>query len=245
MRTGLIQSLALCLALTDGLAGFGWGAPASSLETYPTIRIHVDDYANVDRRTLMEAERVTAAIFRKAGVESLWKGFGPAANGTPVVSVDPRLFILSDIQLGILPRRMTDRLRLPDGVLGVAPGAETGRHLAYVFYDRVESLAGGQSGRRVHGNICDSASTAQILGHAMAHEIGHLLLNLKTHSDGGIMRGSWDVRTLQDACYGYLLFTREQGEAMRTEVNRRLIELRASRTEPEAADADRVISTLP
>jgi hypothetical protein len=130
---------------------------------------------------------------------------------------------------------MVDRLGLADGVIGVAPGAEPGRRLAYVFYDRVESLAARQMSRRAHESICESASTAQILGYAMAHEIGHLLLNLETHSDAGIMRGNWDGRTLQDACYGYLLFTRQQAGVMRAELSRRLAEPGASRPETDVA----------
>jgi hypothetical protein len=117
-------------------------------------------------------------------------------------SVDRRLFILPDIQLRILPGSMAERLGLPDGVLGVAPGEESGRHLAYIFYNRVASLANELRSKRVHGDICGSASAAQILGHTMAHEIGHLLLNLETHSDSGIMRANWDMRALQDVCYG-------------------------------------------
>jgi len=96
--------------------------------------------------------------------------------------------------------------------------------------------------KRARGDVCESASTAQILAHAMAHEIGHLLLNLETHSDSGIMRATWDVRTLQDACYGYLLFTPQQAELMRTEVQRRLVDLEPSRREQKvAAPPDRVM----
>ena len=117
--------------------------------------------------------------------------------------------------------------------------------MAYVFYDRVESLAAGQMSIRVHGNICAGASTAQILGYAMAHEIGHLLLNLKTHSDAGIMRASWDGKTMQDACYGYLLFTSQQAGVIRSEVHRRLAERGAPGREPElAATAGRVMVAL-
>jgi hypothetical protein len=223
----LIPFLTLGLALT-GFAGFGWGAQPGLPETNPAITIHVYDYVGVDPQTLTEAERTASRVFRKAGVESQWTG-------------PSRSFESSDIQLDIVAGVMVDRLGLPDGVIGVAPGAEPGRRLSYVFYDRVESLAAKQMSRRAHASICEGASTAQILGYAMAHEIGHLLLNLQTHSDVGIMRANWDVRTLQDACYGYLLFTRQQAELMRTEVQRRLIDLEASRREQSAAPLDQVM----
>jgi hypothetical protein len=242
MMRGLLRSLTLGLALIGKFAGSGWCAQASLSETNQAITIGIDDYANVGRATLMEAKTTAARIFRKAGVESRWTESGPAISRTTGNSVDPGIFILSDIQLRILPGSMAERLGLPDGVLGVAPGAEAGRRLAYVFYNRVASLAQELMWKRVRGDVCESASTTQILGHAMAHEIGHLLLNLETHSDTGIMRANWDVRMLHDACYGYLLFTRQQAESMRAEVERRFIDLEASgRLQKVATPADRVI----
>jgi hypothetical protein len=214
VTTGLIPSLAFGLALT-GFAGSGWAAPPGLLENSPAIIIRVYDYAEVDRQTLREAEKTAAWVFRKAGVESRWADFGETNREAPRNFAPLRSFDPSDIQLDIVASLMVDRLGLRDGVIGVAPGVEPGRRLAYVFYDRVESLAARQMLRRAHGSICEAASTAQILGYAMAHEIGHLLLNLETHSDAGIMRGNWDGRTLQDACYGYLLFTRQQAGVMR------------------------------
>jgi len=56
---------------------------------------------------------------------------------------------------------------------------------------------------------------------SIAHEIGHLLLNLETHSATGIMRGDWDLRDLQGVATGFLLFTPQQAEIIRTEVARR------------------------
>jgi hypothetical protein len=83
-----------------------------------------------------------------------------------------------------------------------------------VFYDRVEDFA--------VKHIADThADTAQMLGHVIAHEIGHLLLNVQTHSASGIMRGRSDLWDVQNATYGHLLFTRQQAETIRGEVGRR------------------------
>ena len=237
--SGLIRSLTLGLALIAKFAGLVRSGRSAGNEPGHTIRI--DDYAHVDRTTLMEAKRTAAGIFRKASVESRWTEFSPATSRITGNAVDPDIFVLSDIQLRILPGSMAERLGLRDGVLGVAPGAETGRRLAYVFYNRVASLTQELMWKRARGDVCESASTAQILGHAMAHEIGHLLLNLESHSDSGILRANWDVRTLENACYGYLLFTRQQAELMRAEVHRRLIELASGRDEKVAAPEDRVM----
>jgi hypothetical protein len=57
--------------------------------------------------------------------------------------------------------------------------------MAYIFYPRVETMAAD-----------GDASLADILGHAMAHEIGHLLLG-PSQPPVGIMRPSGIVRTLR------------------------------------------------
>ena len=63
---------------------------------------------------------------------------------------------------------------------------------------------------------------ALILGHAMAHEIGHILLNLDIHTGIGIMRGSWNMDDLLDAASGQLVFTTQQAAVIRAEVARRM-----------------------
>jgi hypothetical protein len=59
----------------------------------------------------------------------------------------------------------------------------------------------GISGR--HANV------AQVSGHVIAHELGHLL-GLDSHSPTGIMRADWNLKHLKDATDGYLLFTPQQ-----------------------------------
>lgn len=221
MTAGLRQPLALGFLLASGFTGLGQSAAAASPETRSTVTVHVYNLAQVDHKTLGEAEEVATEIFLKAGVESRWVEPSSAPQKGQGNAVGEGSRGGSNIQLSILSRGMTDRLRLPNGVMGVAPGTERDRQLVYVFYNRVEGLGRAQERTRVEGNICASASTAQILGHAIAHEIGHLLLNLKSHSDTGIMQGDWNLKQLQDACYGSLLFTPRQAETLRAEVGRR------------------------
>ena len=52
-----------------------------------------------------------------------------------------------------------------------------------IFGDAVESAS-----------IRYQASMSVILGHAIAHEIGHVLLRSGTHSAGGLMSASWTSR---------------------------------------------------
>jgi len=58
--------------------------------------------------------------------------------------------------------------------------------LATVYVDQVADVA-----RR--GNIDDGA----LLGHTIAHEIGHLLLGSVTHGTSGLMREIWSQKELR------------------------------------------------
>lgn len=77
--------------------------------------------------------------------------------------------------------------------------------IAYVYNDRVLSvlsLAG-----------LGAATRNRLLGHVIAHEIGHLLG--ARHSPGGIMQSQWKRSHLWQMSTGYLLFRPEEGKSMR------------------------------
>jgi hypothetical protein len=61
-----------------------------------------------------------------------------------------------------------------------------------------------------------------VLGHTMAHEIGHLLLGSKNHASQGIMRPTWGARDIHLAKTGVLGFTDAQAERMQAQVAARL-----------------------
>jgi hypothetical protein len=116
--------------------------------------------------------------------------------------------------LVVLPREMTDRLVVATEALGGAAGTreERGR-MAYVFYDRVEQVARTHlhTGRRTGTYDFDDVV---VLAHAMAHEIGHLLLPYG-HSATGLMRANWDEADLRRAIRRQLNFTTQQAESIR------------------------------
>jgi hypothetical protein len=59
-----------------------------------------------------------------------------------------------------------------------------------------------------------------LLGLAMAHELGHLRLRSGAHSVSGIMRARWKEEGLRDDDRGRLRFTLGEAESMRNEVRR-------------------------
>ncbi len=78
--------------------------------------------------------------------------------------------------------------------------------MAYIFYSRIETMAAD-----------GDASLSDILGHAMAHEIGHLLLG-PSHSPVGIMRPEWNRKDLESAARNQLSFTPQHMELLRASV---------------------------
>jgi hypothetical protein len=75
--------------------------------------------------------------------------------------------------------------------------------IASVFYHRAVELEAGKSGAR-----------AEILGGALAHEIGHLLLAETSHSKTGVLRAEWGDQDLRMLACGRLWFTPEQAARM-------------------------------
>jgi hypothetical protein len=217
MRTLGWQAAALVVILT-GFAGVSQGEEPSSKKTSPTITVHVHDYAQVDYKTLMEAEKVATRIFGESGVETRWIN---ASNNTQEGWEDERSSDLTRITLDILPHAMADHLQLSNEVMGLAPGVGRDRRIVYVFYNRIDRVDDTklQLLARLGGIYVPTFKT---FGHAIAHEIGHLLLNMEGHSKTGIMRGTWELDDLRDVALGRLFFTSQQAEAMRIEVARRV-----------------------
>jgi len=115
-----------------------------------------------------------------------------------------------------------NRLVDADSQLGVAvfdPSAQTDA-LATVFDDQVQIVA-----RRT------GVERSELLGRALAHEIGHLLLGTDSHSAAGIMRARWSPENIKQARLGMLMFSSQQAEQMRAEVCRR------RNTSKDSADA--------
>jgi hypothetical protein len=169
------------------------------------ITLRVYDYVHVARPNLLAAESETTAILEQAGLETRWVDC-PTSEAEKANYPDCQsAWGPDDFVVRLLPKAMVDFQVKGQEALGVAyESAGLSAYLASIFYDRVNGLC--QSG---------SATLPVLLGRAMAHEIGHLLLGTYSHSNRGIMRPFWSDRELSLDGRVYALFTPEQSRKMK------------------------------
>ena len=156
------------------------------------MRVLVLNTAGAPVAVLSEAEKAAARVFQAAGIETTWR-----QAGTGTVDDD----LTSMIIINLMSASMEARMKAPATVMGFAV---SGARLASIMYGRVERLA--------QANATDLAT---VLGHVIAHEIGHLLLPPGGHSAGGIMNAMLDLHL---AVRGVLQFSSTEVTAMRARI---------------------------
>jgi hypothetical protein len=204
MKKTLANAVIAAWILTGGLGRIGWAAAAPATDSPARLTVNVRNYAKLDRKTLVRAGEVAHRILQRGGIEATFIPLAPEERyqeGSTPGSLN--------FSIKVLSREMTEKLHLPTTNMGLAPGEEHERTEAFVFAHKAADLAQKQT----------DASLAEILGHAMAHEIGHLF-NLR-HCPLGIMHGDWDQRELYNMTMGRLNFSPEEAEQIRAEVTRR------------------------
>jgi len=173
----------------------------------PAICVRVINTAQVDENTLSIALDRAGLIFRDAGVRVAWL----RCSASSIQTVNPAECSMTNICTLIL--RITSQPAagsVSRNAFGFAVTSQGGSVYATVFRDRVLALA--QSGRY---------SEAVLLGHAIAHELGHLLLNSSTHARYGLMAARWRDTELDRAAVGLLTFSPAEASCIRAEVLRR------------------------
>jgi hypothetical protein len=186
------------------MAGCIFGKTGSEIAPACTLSIRLYNSAQVPAGVLHSAIEQSTRLFRADGIRTVWDQpaiESPEDQGTDMTSPafqqpDPRRYIV----VRLVRREPTSVF--PDAIGHALPFARTGAHVV-IFCDRVQALTA-----RVN------AASYIVLGYAMAHEIGHVLLGSSEHSDGGLMQARWTAATWRLACAGLLAFGREESERM-------------------------------
>ena len=195
---GWVSRRWLLMGLVWSTGGLDRVADAAT-EPAAKVTVRLYNYAAVPYETLVEAEREASRIFRTAGVDLLWIECGPVERRAVDLETCEQRGDSLRFVVKILPETMAVHLHRPPRVFGMAVQRD-----AFIFLDRVQGLCAVQE-----------FSVAVILGHAMAHELGHMVLGQRGHSPGGIMMETIRKDALKRAEKGHLLFTPQQAEEMR------------------------------
>jgi len=152
-----------------------------------TLTVRLRNDARAPELHVAAAKKQVTRIYADAGIDIVWVASG------------------ARITVALLSREQADLMHQMKDVMGYAPASGTdGGRFAYVLNHRVDEVSAGYR----------SAKTI-VLGAALAHEMGHLLLPSKPHSSSGLMREKWGQSDFRDANRGELLFTPEQARVMR------------------------------
>jgi hypothetical protein len=165
---GFLGLMAVGVTLVSG--------PAHGAElAWKALNVRVYDNADVPKAALRAALEVAAQALAPADVEVAWLSCSTSSGGRCTAPPGRGELIVRLV-------RSTTQSPAGDDELGTAlvdPETGTGV-LATVFIDRVERLARGTQG-----------DLGTLLGRAMAHEIGHLLMGRASHAVHGLMRPRW------------------------------------------------------
>ena len=176
------------LALCAGLTA-GHTAAAQTPGS-PIVYVLTMNRAGVPTDTLGRAQDEATRVFQLSGITLVW--------------VDAKTGQVPCLTVRIVTRPVSAKTRNPH-MLGVAPSTEEARGInVWIFYPRIKAYSADLG---MHAS--------QLLGHVMAHEMGHLLLPYGAHALAGVMRPEWDRAQVKSAAAGLLTFTEDQAALIR------------------------------
>lgn len=188
----ITPTLGLGLVLFGSIPVLGAGDKGDLVQ----LRVSVFNSSPISSSTVQRAEGEAGRVLRDVGAEVIWLNCPQDGQHEASLGVCSEVAFPSHLHLHIL-RASQD---LKASTVGVSFSAEDGQGCyADLFYEPIQKLQ-----EETH------ATASVILGHAMAHELGHLLLGTNSHSLSGLMRAHWTREDLTNASKGNLQFSREQ-----------------------------------
>jgi hypothetical protein len=161
----------------------GWQA----IGVAATIFIRSYNNFGVPAGDLAAAREQVQAVFQEAGLNIVWTdcwvGDRHRAAAAAPRCAEP---LGGDIVLRLQKTQETDRSKFVSMGFSLVGIPDAAPFLATVYVDRAESVARGAG-----------VDARRVLGLAIAHEIGHVLLNSNSHAQSGLMRADWSRRELR------------------------------------------------
>ena len=177
------------------------GAHSAQDAKSSALTVSIFNDANVPPSVLAEAESRASFVLRRAGLDVSWMDCG-APGSRPSNS---------DCNAIVFPQHLSLRLVSTHGgstqdTFGQAYQNAAGEGAYVVVYFGVLAASKPATAMR----------PGDLLGLVIAHELGHLLLGLQSHSASGLMSPVWQADEISQASRGRLFFTSAQQEQIRS-----------------------------
>jgi hypothetical protein len=184
------KSLWLVVVLAASCSA-AWSKVPVMKELPVTVSVHND--AGVPLGVLLQAESEASRIFRQSGLEIRWLNCPPPR----IASENPSECRTARFPWHLQLRIASHSINLNEFTMGISYLSADGTGCyADLFYNRAQQI-----------HDTSQINVAIVLGHGLAHELGHLLLGTNSHAPTGIMCARWQPTDLANASQGRLLFS--------------------------------------
>jgi hypothetical protein len=186
---------------------------AASCQLYAssTLVVRVYNTSSASPRDLDEMKESASQVFMHSGIEIDWISCEPGPKEDSAVCPNPEglvgrtVVFVRLVDAPVQPKH--ERNQFQRTLLGRANHHSSS---VAIFYNTACAIE--QNAPRV-------VTRGQILGHGVAHEMGHLLLGSDAHSLVGIMKENYDRDDLSAMGGGRLLFTAAESRSLRVRVS--------------------------
>ena len=185
-RSSIVVRAGTAIAFAVGLLG---SMPSISTAETRRLVVRVYDTGISDPSMRTAAIETASTIVEMAGIAVEWydcteDGQRPACrdtrrNGNFIARLMPTITQGTLLRSAIAALDTQGDTEPPLGFAVIDPDTH-GAKMATVFHDQVDAVA-----RRT------GVARSELLGRALAHEVGHLLLGIRGHSRTGLMRAVW------------------------------------------------------
>ena len=173
----------------------------------PLLSVSLFNDAKVAPEVLAQAQSRASLVLEQAGIRVRWLNCSSAPLQAPGQFQRPSACSSIAFPSHLSVRILGGTRRLPgEDIFGQSflDASGIGAY-ANVYYQHI-AASGLQS----------FLSNGEILGYVIAHEVGHLLLGVGSHSPAGLMCARWSPAQLRLASKGLVFFTVAQSALMRS-----------------------------
>jgi hypothetical protein len=208
-----VRNLLAWLTAALSLACAQLSAASQCLPNRPAVTVQIRDYAHVKPKSLSKATEIAGRMYKRAGIGIEWLGVASqdVAGPREAPAAEKAPHPIAQLTIDIVTSSMAKRNGYAGDVVGyvsVPPEGGMGR-IGYVIYDRIKDVAAG-----------GLASTSDVLGIIIAHDVGRLILGAGSGTFSGIMTRMWDRDALQRVNPMSLSFTPPEVERLRAALDR-------------------------